>query len=167
MSFKKVAVEVAGIILIVIGLGIFCFGEVLIYECQQRIIDTDVESIVNGEVPLHRTVRVSGKLEESYIMIYEKTIYEKRDEKITKFFHIYDLSDEKDNKVLIKSDDPIGKIGETVRVTGTLRYREYGYYDYLIDVEAEITSIRWFFVCIMLFFALCGIILLSVAYGIE
>jgi len=162
MSFKKVAVKVAGIILIVIGLGIFCFGEVLIYECQQRIMDTDIESIVNGEVPLHRTVRVSGKLEESIIKIYEK-----RDEKITKFFNTYYLSDKKDNKVLIKSDDPIGKIGETVRVTGSLRYREYGYYDYLIDVEAEITSIRWFFVCVMLFFALCGIILLSAAYAIK
>jgi len=100
-------------------------------------------------------------------MIYEKTIYEKRDEKTTKFFHTYDLSDEKDNEVLIKSDDPIGKIGETVRVTGTLRYREYGYYDYLIDVTGEITSVRGLFVCIMLFFAMCGILLLFVAYAIE
>lgn len=148
--------KVFGALLIVLGLGIFCFGEAMLYLTQP--IDTDIESIVNGEIPLSKTVRVSGKLSSS-----DWTIIEREEEtgKVPGMEYVYSLSKTSEGKTLsiwVKSDHRLEE-GEEVAVTGELLHRAYGPSGYLVEVQAE-APIRWVFVCGMLTLVLLGITLL-------
>lgn len=151
MGLKKI---VGGIVLIVIGIGFLSFGEVGMYLF--RPMSTDIESIVNREVPTNKRVRVTGRLEESGWVVLE---YE--DEKVVGFRSTYYLTDEEGNSILLVSDYRPGEIGDVVTITEKLRYRAYELPGYLIDVKAGAPiSIHWFFIGLMLVFTLPGIVLL-------
>jgi len=114
------------------------------YEHQRGIIDTDIESILNGEVPLRKTVRVSGKLR-----LFESTMaYEERTGRIRKMEYVYSLHKIREGEILsvwVKSDDLLEE-GEEVVITGELLPDTYGFRRYLIDVKAEAPiSIHWLF----------------------
>jgi hypothetical protein len=158
MSCRRTLRKAVGVLLIVFGVAIFAMWEVMAYLYPP--VDTDIESILTGEVPRSRTVRVRGTLSRSDWTVWE------REEETGEFRGIrwvYDLMEESGGEELsiyVVSERRLEE-GEGVVVEGQLHYNAYELRGYVVDVpEGPPVPMRWILACGMLVFALLGITLL-------
>jgi hypothetical protein len=156
MSCRRVLRKTVGVLFIVFGVGVFALY--LAMESLYPPMDTDIESILDGEISVSKTVRVRGTLSESSWTVMET---EEKTGKFRGIRRVYRLKENSGGEILsilVVSDKALEK-GDNVLVEGRLRSNAYDLPGYVVDVP-EAPPIPMVYLC-------AGVMLVSVLLGIT